>query len=174
MYCITEHLLELIVRLVQRLVAAPLAPKKNTKGADTGLWKNLETQMRKLVHANGTDRKDPRWIEWVNSCVRPAFLISWLMFCDTTCIQMGDESHTRWLGKVCQYKRWHSLGWGGGRGGRVWSPIVDFTHTNPRQTVDSCSNPGQSFYVLFDILSPYHFGNASVLLIWIIIIINLL
>jgi hypothetical protein len=63
MYCITEHLLELIVRLVQQLVAALLAPKKNTKGADTGFWKNLETQMRKLVHANGTVRKDPRWIE---------------------------------------------------------------------------------------------------------------
>jgi len=46
-------------------VAAPLAPKKNTKGADTGFWANLEAQMRKLTNKNSTDRKAAQWVQYV-------------------------------------------------------------------------------------------------------------
>lgn len=52
-----------MTQLFQRRVASPLAPKKNTKGADTGFWSRLNREMRELVAEKGDDRKDPRWLE---------------------------------------------------------------------------------------------------------------
>lgn len=53
----------MILKLVQRIVATPLAAKKGNRGSDTGFWKDLEGRMRALVTENGDDRKGPKWVE---------------------------------------------------------------------------------------------------------------
>ncbi|KAF7971585.1 hypothetical protein HWV62_20750 [Athelia sp. TMB] len=49
---------------LQRRVARPLAAKKNKKGADTGFWTDMNTEMPISYFTDGTDRKDAQWLKW--------------------------------------------------------------------------------------------------------------
>ncbi|TFK70458.1 hypothetical protein BDN72DRAFT_838980 [Pluteus cervinus] len=52
-----------------RQIAVPMAAKKNTKGADTGFWKALETALNTLVKKNSSNAESDAWKVWEKATI---------------------------------------------------------------------------------------------------------
>ncbi|KAJ6508135.1 hypothetical protein C8R45DRAFT_1207910 [Mycena sanguinolenta] len=64
------------VLALQRKIALPLAARrKNKRGADTGFWKDLETQLKALAVTNGSDRSSAGWTAWEASIIQEDILL---------------------------------------------------------------------------------------------------